>query len=79
MWTRPVPSSVVTKSPARTGKAAPALAAAVGEREERALVAAADQLGAGHAVEDLDPLAQHLLDQRLGQDQGLAVDVAPRT
>ena len=71
MWTRPVPSSVVTKSPAMTGKPP---GAAVGEVEDRALVVAADQVGAGDAVEDLGPLPQHLLDQRLGEDQDLAVD-----
>ena len=47
MWTRPVPSSVVTKSPARTGKAAAARGRV--ELEDRALVAAADQVGAGEA------------------------------
>ena len=52
--------------------------ARVGELEDGAAVAAADQLGAGEAVEDLDSLAEHLLDQRLGEDQGLAVDARAR-
>ena len=52
--------------------------AAVGEREDRAAVAAPDQVGAGEAGEDVGALPQHLLDQRLGEDQDLAVDAHPR-
>ncbi len=37
------------------------------DERERRLVAGADQLAAGEAVDDLDPLADHLLGARLGQ------------
>ena len=47
---------------------------AVGELEDRALVAAADQVGAAQPLDDLDPLAEHPLDQRLGEDQDLVLD-----
>ncbi len=47
---------------------------AVREGERRALVVAPDQLGAGDRAEQLRALAEHALDQRLGQDQDLAVD-----
>ena len=42
------------------------------EREDRAPVLAADQVLAGEPLDDLDSLAEHLLDQRLGEDQRLA-------
>ena len=47
----------------------------VGELENRAPVAAASQLGAGQAIEDFGALAQHPLDQRLGQDKDLVADL----
>ena len=77
MWTRPVPSSVVTKSPARTWKA---LAGPPSSRAKTGpAVAAADEVGAREAVEHLGPLAQHLLDQRLGEDQRLVRPTRART
>ena len=70
MWTRPVPSSVVTKSPAITGE--PPLP--VGQVEDRALVVTVGQGRSGELLEDLGVLAEHLLDQVLGDDQDLVAE-----
>ena len=67
----PVPSSVVTKSPARIGEppgvASPARRS--GPRRSRP-----DELRAPQAPDDLGALAEHALDERLGDDQRLAAE-----
>ncbi len=47
---------------------------AVGQREDRPLVPAADQLAPPYPPEDLGLLAEHPLEQRLGEDQHLVLD-----
>ena len=62
----PVPSSAVTKSPGRTVWPFSPYSSAGDERERR-LVAGAEHVAPVEAVGDLRVLAEHALDQRLGE------------
>jgi hypothetical protein len=75
MWTMPVPSSVVTKSPARILK--PSRAGPVAcQREERPAVLTPDELCPGNRSTISAPSPRHLLDQGLGEDQDLVLQLA---